>query len=194
MKYLVIDFEATCQKKGKWPLQEIIEFPCIIIDSVSGETIDIFHQYVRPIKNPILSDFCTELTGIKQETVDKANEFTEVFKDFVQWLQLNELQLDEVIPICCGEWDFKICFPKQASISGMKVPGFLKRWINIKKVVAKYTNTSVGGMSEMLRVCELEKLGRHHSGIDDTKNIARCVQKIVIDYGEIPESFYSYAQ
>jgi len=46
--------------------QEIIEFPCLIIDSRTYEEVDRFHQFVKPLFNPTLSVFCTQLTGILQ--------------------------------------------------------------------------------------------------------------------------------
>ena len=33
----------------------------------------------------------------------------------------------------------------------------------------------VDGMPSMLNLCGLELEGKHHSGIDDARNIARCV-------------------
>lgn len=46
--------------------QEIIEFPCIKINVHTGEIDDIFHQYIKPKLIPIITPFCTELTGIMQ--------------------------------------------------------------------------------------------------------------------------------
>ena len=65
---LVIDFEATCGAKGSEPKpQEIIEFPCALLNTNKGFEIEaIFHEYVRPVHNPKLTRFCTELTGITQ--------------------------------------------------------------------------------------------------------------------------------
>ena len=65
---LILDFEATCGTKGDEPKpQEIIEFPCALLNVNRGFEVEaIFHKYVRPIKNPLLSAFCTELTGINQ--------------------------------------------------------------------------------------------------------------------------------
>ena len=65
---LVLDFEATCGNKGYVPKpQEIIEFPCALLNARKGFQIEaIFHEYVRPIQNPKLTTFCTELTGITQ--------------------------------------------------------------------------------------------------------------------------------
>lgn len=52
---------------------EIIEFPIIVIDVHKREIIDTFSSFVKPTINPHLSEFCTKLTGITQEKVDRAN-------------------------------------------------------------------------------------------------------------------------
>ena len=72
---LVLDFEATCGNKGYEPKpQEIIEFPCAMISTKRKfEVVSIFHEYIRPIHNPTLTTFCTELTGITQVSFIKAN-------------------------------------------------------------------------------------------------------------------------
>ncbi|KAI3723776.1 hypothetical protein L2E82_35534 [Cichorium intybus] len=46
--------------------QEIIEFPSIIVSSVTGQLEACFQTYVRPTCNKLLSDFCKDLTGIQQ--------------------------------------------------------------------------------------------------------------------------------
>lgn len=65
---LVMDFEATCGTKGNKPNpQEIIEFPCALLNVKHGFQVEaIFHKYVRPVRHPLLSTFCTDLTGITQ--------------------------------------------------------------------------------------------------------------------------------
>jgi inhibitor of KinA sporulation pathway (predicted exonuclease) len=37
---------------------------------VPDDPLSIFHGYVMPTEEPILSKFCTELTGIDQEKVN----------------------------------------------------------------------------------------------------------------------------
>ena len=83
---------------------------------------------------------------------------------------------------------------REALHKGFDVPNYLKRWINIKKVFPKHLfdekaaknevvfvkdvkKPPVTGMPHMLELCGLELEGRHHSGIDDCKNIARCAIK-----------------
>jgi ERI1 exoribonuclease 2 len=74
MYYIVIDFESTCwkDKRGLNPSPEIIEFPAVLYDA-KRRTIpegSHFQQYVMPTEQPVLSNFCTELTGITQDKVD----------------------------------------------------------------------------------------------------------------------------
>ena len=43
-----------------------VEFPAVLLNTSTGEVESEFHTYVQPQEHPILSDFCTELTGITQ--------------------------------------------------------------------------------------------------------------------------------
>ena len=38
---------------------------------------------------------------------------------------------------------------------------------------------NIGGMEQMLEALDLELVGRHHSGIDDARNIAKIVLKLI---------------
>ena len=120
---LALDFEATCLENRKIePVQEIIEFPCLKIDTRSFEVIDEFHTYVQPKFNPILSEFCTELTGILQETVENQHELPAVLENFQNWLSKdNEIEkCDNFAVVTCGDWDLKTCLPKQCSFYGIE--------------------------------------------------------------------------
>ena len=50
--------------------QEIIEFPAVLINCHKCEVVDEFRSYCRPVRNPMLTEFCTELTGITQVLLD----------------------------------------------------------------------------------------------------------------------------
>jgi hypothetical protein len=61
----VYDFECTCsEEKGALKSQEIIEFPVVIIDVKAKAIKSVFQTYVKPVLDPVLTPFCTELTGI----------------------------------------------------------------------------------------------------------------------------------
>ncbi|CAG8852829.1 31149_t:CDS:2, partial [Gigaspora margarita] len=85
--YLCFDVEATCEQGGGFDYKnEIIEFPVLLIESKTFNVVDVFHSYVKPSNNPVLSKFCIELTGIPQSTIDISPSFPEVlcrFQDFL---------------------------------------------------------------------------------------------------------------
>ena len=64
---LVLDFEATCGE-SEFPRDqmEVIEFPTLVYDLHERKEAGRFHEYVRPVLQPRLTEFCAELTGIAQ--------------------------------------------------------------------------------------------------------------------------------
>ena len=186
---LVLDFEATCQDGRKISPQEIIEFPCALLNTKNGFQIeDIFHKYVRPIHHPILTEFCTDLTGITNDMVTISDTFEAVFTQFRKWLEKEhdlvgletELTKDKFAFVTCGDWDLRPMLPEQSRISQVSVPGYMKRWINVKSSFSSSFGTKQfpKGLSSMLNQLGMEFEGRQHSGIDDVKNIVRIVQHL----------------
>ncbi|XP_070269822.1 ERI1 exoribonuclease 2 isoform X4 [Myotis yumanensis] len=85
---VVIDFESTCWEDGKRRrTQEIIEFPAVLLNTSTGEIESEFHAYVQPQEHPILSEFCMELTGIKQAQVDEGVPLKICLSQFCKWIQ-----------------------------------------------------------------------------------------------------------
>ena len=42
----------------------------VVIDVKAKKIVSQFQTYVKPVLDPVITDFCTELTGITQEQVD----------------------------------------------------------------------------------------------------------------------------
>ena len=181
--FAVIDFEAQCQKGPRLTPQEIIEWPCVLVDASTGETVDEFHSYVRPLAHPRLTAFCTELTGIEQATVDAAPPFADVLSAFTAWASGHAAQGRRLLPVTCGDWDLRTCLPGQVKYSGLShlVPPILGTWCNVKNAFRDAYGDKARGMAGMLRHLKLPLVGRHHSGIDDSRNIAAIVRKLLAD-------------
>lgn len=180
-RLVILDFEATCDDKPMDLPQKIIEFPAIVLCAKTGQRIGTseFHEYVNP--NQTLSTFCHELTGITQEQVDMGDPIKTVFQRHVKWLYEQDLDpyYVNVHPrwayVTCGDWDFQTCFPNE-SIDGVPCT---RRWINIKKPFKTITGQRGGGMKKMLSILGLSLDGRHHSGIDDTRNTAKIASMLI---------------
>lgn len=186
--YVILDFEATCDQ-GKAPKpQEIIEFPSVLMCGKTFKIIDEFTSYVRPLHHPQLTKFCTELTGITQQQVENAPLFPEVMTNHMDWLHHHNLQIhpkgsgSSFAFITCGDWDLRSMLPNQwrACEPPLRaIPYAYRQWINIKVHYMAFRETKrAPGMAGMMRALELELVGHHHSGIDDSRNIARIAQHL----------------
>ena len=175
--YLVLDFEATCEKNSRIKPQEIIEFPVLKVNARTHVTESEFHSYVQPTVHTQLTAFCTQLTGVTQDMVDGQPVLKDVMVTFHDWMNANGL-LDPHVKACfvtCGDWDLKTMLPGQCQYFHIPIPNYFRQWINIKHVFRAITGKKVSGMTEMLDHLGLTLDGRHHSGIDDSRNIAKIL-------------------
>jgi inhibitor of KinA sporulation pathway (predicted exonuclease) len=188
--FAVLDFEATCCDISQPKPQEIIEFPSILIDAATLETIDEFSTFVQPVHHPQLSDFCTELTTIAQADVDTAPLFREVYQRHVDWLRSHDLKVDDADPgrvfafVTCGDWDLQTMLPAQCRVCApplFDIPLAYRRWINIKLAFAAAAGGRRTGMVGMMHRLGLAMTGTHHRGIDDCRNIAKILGTLVED-------------
>jgi len=183
----VLDFEATCHEGENRNTQEIIEFPSILYkyttidDYKSIEYVSEFSKYVRPVLETELSAFCTELTGITQERVKHAEPIESVYAQHYKWILDNvpQADLNRLYFCTCGHWDLKTMLPLEIKNKNLPVYDVYKQYINIKKDFERKYNFNATKkahcLREMLEQCGLTLDGRLHSGIDDTRNIAKLM-------------------
>ena len=75
--------------------------------------------------------------------------------------------------------------PAQCTLSGIPVPGYASKWVNVRKHYRRYYKAEDFETPVTLELI-LENLGmsfegRPHSGIDDARNIARILVKMIKD-------------
>jgi len=192
-KYLLIlDFEANCVEEGKLECQEIIEFPVIVVNTETMQIEDdFFHEYIKPKVEIKITEFCTQLTGITQETVDQGIYIEEALAKLDTWINLKGFTIENSIFVTCGAWDLNTCFKNEAKYKKLTFNDLLKRFINIKEVFTQvFMRDKAPGMPGMLAELGLSLDGRHHSGIDDSRNIA----KIAIKLAQMGGSFTKFQE
>ena len=76
------------------------------------------------------------------------------------------------------------CLRNEAKHKNLKIPDYLKKYINIKKYFGKATKFpgQSKGMMHMIQVLNIPHKGKHHSGIDDVKNICQICIELVKSY------------
>lgn len=181
---LVIDFEATCLKDIAIGQPEIIEFPCIALNTNNWKIDNTFHKYVKPRVNPILSSHCTDLTGIMQETIDDEQHFPVVFKQFCEWLEINGFveNNDSSAFITCGDWDLKAMLPSQCALDKLTIPHYLTQWINLKNTYCDATKYYPRSLNDMIKRLKITPCGRPHSGLYDTLNMIKIITELAKNY------------
>ncbi len=178
--YIILDFEATCEENNPNFFNEIIEFPSVVLDTQTMKCISEFRTFVKPEKNPILSNFCTTLTGITQEQVNGGVSLKEALLQYDQWIQQLFSKNESIFTfVTCGNWDLSTVLPKNCKEYGITLANYFKSFVNIKTVFKQFLNIEPMGMARMLEYLKLELVGKHHSGIDDCRNIARIVVKVM---------------
>ncbi|KAK8622696.1 hypothetical protein V6N13_117602 [Hibiscus sabdariffa] len=194
-----MDFLLVIDLEGK---VEILEFPVLLMDAKSMRFLDFFHrfdsfvfalQFVRPTKmselaiNRYIEGKYGEI-GVDRVWHDTAEPFTEVIQQFEAWLSQHDLWekekggcLTRAAFVTCGNWDLKTKVPQQCQVSGIKLPPYFKEWVNLKDVYLNFYGREARGMMSMMKQLEIPSLGCHHLGIDDSKNIARVLQRMLAD-------------
>ncbi|KZT28563.1 hypothetical protein NEOLEDRAFT_1129386 [Neolentinus lepideus HHB14362 ss-1] len=162
-----------------------------------------FRTFVKPTWRPTLTQFCTNLTGITQKQVDHAPTFPEVIDQFTKFLSDNGLihpetgqRLIRFFWCTDGPFDIRDFVIKQCFISKIHLPPWIRGDVmDVRKVVSRiaYHEGRKGSgkkafafqkrlslnLTSQLRFLNLSPfIGRQHSGIDDTRNIARIVSEL----------------
>ncbi|KAM4829338.1 ERI1 exoribonuclease 2 isoform 2-T2 [Thomomys bottae] len=195
---IVIDFESTCWNDGKQHnSQEIIEFPAVLLNTSTGEIESEFHAYVQPQEHPILSEFCMELTGIKQAQVDDGAPLKICLSQFSKWI--NKIQQQKKITfatevsepaaseikLCAfvtwSDWDLGVCLENECKRKQLLKPLFLNYWIDLRATYKLFYRRKPKGLSGALQEVGIEFSGREHSGLDDSRNTALLAWKMIRD-------------
>ncbi|XP_027340702.1 ERI1 exoribonuclease 3-like [Abrus precatorius] len=173
--FVVIDFEATCDKDRNPHPQEIIEFPSVIVSSVTGQLEACFQTYVRPTCHQLLSDFCKDLTGIQQIQVDRGVTLSEALLRHDKWLENKGIKNTNFAVVTWSNWDCRVMLESECRFKKIRKPPYFNRWINLKIPFCEVFGTARCNLKEAVEMAGLEWQGRAHCGLDDAKNTARLL-------------------
>ena len=182
-KYLLIlDFEANCSNNNTRD-HEICEFPVVLLDIETKTIVDEFRTFVKPVKIPKISNFIHKLTGITDKDIATGVTWTEAINLFNDFIIKHDCTSQNSTIVTCGNWDLFTMFPRQCTITNTKsmipnrVKNLFSQWTNVKVVYSDFKKyTKLYGMARMLDDIGLKLIGRHHSGIDDCRNITEiCI-------------------
>ena len=169
---LVVDLEATCCDAGTIEKHEseIIEIGAILVSLISKKEVCSFNEFIKPVRHPTLTSFCTQLTSITQADVNNAKPLKDVMDAWREWLHPFK---SSYVMCSWGNYDrnhiISDCeyFDVNNPIDG--------KHLNLKAAFAKKQKIKRCGLQRALSFAGLEFKGQHHRGIDDARNIVRLL-------------------
>jgi len=176
--YFVVDLEATCWEKLNFrDRNEIIEIG-LVVCNVKGEVTGKFQSFVRPTYSPLLSEFCKNLTNIKQECVDDADSLNIVIPRLKNWvLSEYKIETSNIVWTSFGDWD-ESCLKRDCQRHRVKYP--FGRFINLKELYVKHSGQENDGLIDAVKRNGLEVEGQAHRAIYDAINAAKLARFLII--------------
>lgn len=165
--YIVFDLEATCweRKAQAESYKQDNEMETIEVGAVKTDLnfniLSSFQAFIKPVLNPILSDFCKNLTNISSDDINKSLYFKDVYKNFYRWVGNTK------ILIGWGDYD-KLQLSLDCQRAGIKDP-FHKNliYINGKELYKQYTGRYGRGLGLEIAKYNLTFKGKPHRAIND---------------------------
>lgn len=171
MNYLVIDLECTCDDNNSFDRSkmETIEIGAVLIND-KLELLGKFEAFVKPTINPVLTDFCKQLTTIKQSDVDNAPLIEEALRDLAAFCN----EHGEYKFVSWGGFDYRQ-IKRETKLKGLRnvMEGAN---INYKDVYKNKTGDKAKSITGSLKGLGKEFTGTQHRGIDDALNIYEVIK------------------
>lgn len=171
MKKLIIDLEATCTNANEFPRHEseIIEIGAVLVNE-NNEIVSKYNTFIKPVRNPKITKFCTELTSIVQSDVDDAPGFKEAIADFTKYMNAQ----GDFIFCSWGNYD-KNQFRRDSEYH--QIQNCMEKYthVNIKEEFARTQGIKPRGLMKALGLLGLDFEGNYHRGIDDAINMAKLI-------------------
>lgn len=188
--YLVVDLEATCSDRSTPPKfkehtvprheMETIEIGAVLCHPRTLAPVAEFQTFIQPVRHPVLTRFCTDLTSITQADVLPAPRFPAAIAALSAFLNGRDAIFGS-----WGDYDwFQLI--QDARYHRCELPAFSDR-LNLKAQFGSRQGGRPMGMAAALRRARLPLEGTHHRGIDDARNIARLLPLIVGEAAPAPD-------
>lgn len=167
VNYLVfLDLEGTL---------EITELSSVITDCNYNvlDTIQIFCQN-KFVDNETFTSYVYrkyDNFGMSEKFMESCVPLEEALKQHHQWLVKNAQNPEKCLFLTCGHWDLSKQIPAQCQRHGIKVPAYMKTYVNIKDIFQLLFRTESKGMKYMLEYLKIPMEGYHHCALDDSLNL-----------------------
>ena len=181
MQLIIFDTEFTAWegslKRGwsePWEHRELIQLAAVRVAIDEDYNVSILHSFnelIKPVKNPQLSGYITDLTGISQSMVDEMGvDFSSALSLFYQFSEGGELP--------CFAWgsDAAILL-ENCYLYRLTMPVFESGLHNLNRIASDCgLNEAKLCSGELAEHLGLGIVGHNHNALYDVKNIVLALQ------------------
>ena len=165
LEYTVWEGSEERSWSGENEFREIVQIGAIKIETETFTELGFFSRFVRPLKNPTLSKYFKDLTGIRQEQIDsegvKLENMLEGLKSWCGTLPIYVFGRDE-------EW-----LKENAKLLNLDFSFESFEFNNIKVVFQKYGINTKGYMSSTItEAFGVKSPYRGHNALNDVRTTA----------------------
>lgn len=122
---------------------DFAEFPAVLLNMQTGNIEAEFHEYVRPTEVPILSKYCTTVTGVSQMDVLVADSLRVVMHKFDKWVRQLAVEKNLVLSNRCyrrqntvivtwTNYDLGTYLKRECERKRLRRARYFNRWIDIR--------------------------------------------------------------
>ncbi len=188
MHYIIFDLEfnqdpdslmdsrlkpETPEKRGKYPL-EIIQIGAVKLDG-DFNNVGTFNHLVKPSIYSRISEFITELTGITTDSLESKQSFSQVYKEFLEFV--NE---PEIVFCIWGMVDMKEIF-RNAIYHNLDEKLLPNRYINIQPQTSVYLGQPKKkplGLKYCVEALNIDSASTFHDALNDALYTAEIFKKV----------------
>ncbi|KAJ3032241.1 hypothetical protein HK097_005360, partial [Rhizophlyctis rosea] len=183
---IALDLEATCDENHADPTLvkvpkdggEIIELSYAVVSVPERRIVHQKQCFVKPVET-IVTPFCTQLTGITEDTVANADTLRAAVEDLVSFIQTHPQST--FCLMAHGEWDLRYQLPRECREKGIALPAQFSVFFDAIREVNRVLSLSSGvqrqvGNTSLTGLCKqlgIQHEGRVHSGLDDALTVAK---------------------
>lgn len=164
---------------------EIIEFSFAIYDVRAGMVACDGQYYCKNQRTPI-TPFCTELTGISDETLADAGSLADALGAFEMALQADGRAGRPCCAVTHGCADLELVLPQHCRALGLKVPSVLEKYVDLRLAAQRHvSSTGAEGVraQTLKQICNalgVQMIGSEHCGLDDSYMVMLATQQLLL--------------
>ncbi len=177
MNYIIMDLEwnNSYMKSAEKFINEIIEIGAVKLDA-DLNTVDTFSELIKPVVSKKLRSRIKNLTHITNEEVRNGRPFSQVIKEFADWVG------EDALIMTWGDTDIRTLQTNFKYFLNIKNIEFIEKYADLQKFCQCFINMEniqQAGLSYAAGCLEIDpEKYPHHRALDDSLLSAECFKKV----------------